>query len=312
MRSTHSLTVISLGGGVQSSVMSFMASGGAFGAIPDCAIFADTHWEPSTIYTHLDWLSRNLSFPLYVVDNGRSLREDAKALTNHSGNRGLIDLPLYLKGPARAGERNGQGDGMGRRQCAEHCKIRPVRRKIRELLGLSRGQRVPADTTVELWLGISTDEAIRMKTSSDRWIHNRYPLIAVGCPERTAWSGGRPATTNHWSVRPASAAPTSPARGGPRRSAVGLSCLPRWWRSTPTYGASWPSPRSPTCILDTCLLPRPSTLMRQGCELLGTRTASATSARVTVASDGTLRGGKAGLRLAVLFRMWYTLRYSIS
>ena len=55
-----------------------------------------------------------------------------------------------------------------------------VCRKIRELLGLSMGQRVPADTTVELWLGISTDEAIRMKTSSDRWIHNRYPLIAVG------------------------------------------------------------------------------------------------------------------------------------
>ena len=180
MRSTCSLTVISLGGGVQSSVMALMASGGAFGQLPDCAIFADTHWEPPTIYTHLDWLSGNLSFPLYVVDNGRSLREDAKALTNHSGNRGLIDLPLYLKGPARAGERNGQGDGMGRRQCTEHYKIRPVRRKIRELLGLSMGQRVPADTTVELWLGISTDEAIRMKTSRDRWIHNRYPLIAVG------------------------------------------------------------------------------------------------------------------------------------
>ena len=193
MRSTYSLTVISLGGGVQSSVMALVASGGAFGQLPDCAIFADTHWEPPTIYTHLDWLSRNLSFPLYVVDNGRSLREDAKALTNHSGNRGLIDLPLYLKGPARAGERNGQGDGMGRRQCTEHYKIRPVRRKIRELLGLSRGQRVPADTTVELWLGISTDEAIRMKTSRDRWIHNRYPLIEVGMSRKDCleWWEGR-------------------------------------------------------------------------------------------------------------------------
>ena len=38
-------------------------------------------------------------------------------------------------------------------------------------------QRVPAGTTVELWLGISTDEAIRMKTSRDGWITNRYPLI---------------------------------------------------------------------------------------------------------------------------------------
>ena len=306
MRSTHSLTVISLGGGVQSSVMSFMASGGAFGAIPDCAIFADTHWEPSTIYTHLDWLSRNLSFPLYVVDNGRSLREDARALTNHSSNESFIDIPVYLKGT------DGSGDGMGRRQCAEHYKVRPIRRKIRELIGLMKRQRIPSGATVELWLGISTDETIRMKTSRDRWIHNRYPLIEVGMSRKDCLEWGRPATTSRWSAPPAPAAPTSPARGGPRRSAVGLSCLPRWWRSTPTYGASWPSPRSPTCILDACLLPRPSTSMRQGCELLGTRTASVMSARVTVASDGTLRGGKAGLRLAVLFRMWYTLRYSIS
>ena len=187
MRSTYSLTVISLGGGVQSSVMALMASGGAFGQLPDCAIFAATHWEPPTIYTHLDWLSRNLSFSLYVVDNGRSLREDAKALTNHSGNESFIDIPVYLKGT------DGSGDGMGRRQCAEHYKIRPVRRKIRELLGLSRGQRVPADTTVELWLGISTDEAIRMKTSRDRWIHNRYPLIAVGMSRKDCleWWEGR-------------------------------------------------------------------------------------------------------------------------
>ena len=180
MRSTHSLTVISLGGGVQSSVMALMASGGAFGQLPDCAIFADTHWEPPTIYPHLDWLAERLAFPLYIVDNGRSLREDAKALTNHSGNRGFIDLPLYLKGPARAGVRNGQGDGMGRRQCTEHYKIRPVRRKIRELLGLSRGQRVPAETTVELWLGISTDEAIRMKTSRD-------PVDTQSLPTDRGW-----------------------------------------------------------------------------------------------------------------------------
>ena len=108
MRTSLSLTVISLGGGVQSSVMALMASGGALGPMPDYAIFADTHWEPPTIYTHLEWLAGNLAFPLHVVDNGRSLREDAKALTNHSGNRNFVDLPVYLKGS------HGQGDGMGR------------------------------------------------------------------------------------------------------------------------------------------------------------------------------------------------------
>ena len=178
MYTTHSLTVISLGGGVQSSVMALMASGGAFDPMPDCAIFADTHWEPPSIYTHLEWLAARLAFPLYIVDNGRSLREDAKALTNHSGSRSFVDLPVYLKG------HDGEGDGMGRRQCTEHYKIAPVRRKMRELLGLSKGQRVPSGTAVELWLGISTDEVVRMKPSRDRWIENRYPLIEAGLSRR--------------------------------------------------------------------------------------------------------------------------------
>ena len=149
MQPTHSLTVISLGGGVQSSVMALMASQGAFDAIPDCAIFADTHWEPPSLYTHLDWLAERLGFPVYVVDNGRSLREDVKTLTNHSGNRSFVDLPLYLKG------RDGGSDGMGRRQCTERYKIRPIQRKIRELLGLTKGQRVPSSwnwaVTSALW-----------------------------------------------------------------------------------------------------------------------------------------------------------------
>ena len=93
MRFTHSLTVISLGGGVQSSVMALMASQGAFDAIPNCAIFADTHREPPTTYTHLDWLSKHLNFPLYVVDNGRSLREDAKAQTQWNS----LSIPWSLR-----------------------------------------------------------------------------------------------------------------------------------------------------------------------------------------------------------------------
>ena len=50
------LTVINLGGGVQSSVMALMAGEGTFDPTPDCAIFADTRWEPPSIYSHLDWL----------------------------------------------------------------------------------------------------------------------------------------------------------------------------------------------------------------------------------------------------------------
>ena len=174
MDSSPTLTVISLGGGVQSSVMALMAGEAAFDRVPDCAIFADTHWEPPSVYEHLEWLSARLPFPTYVVDNGRSLREDVRALTSHSGHRNYVDIPVFLKGS------EGESDGIGRRQCTENYKVKPIRRRIRELLGLRRGQRVPPGVSVEVWLGISTDEAIRMKTSRDRWITNRYPLIEAG------------------------------------------------------------------------------------------------------------------------------------
>ncbi len=65
---------------------------------------------------------------------------------------------------------DGDSDGIARWRCTTNYKIRPIRRRIQEMLGLKRRQRVPAGTTVELWLGISSDEAISMKTSRDRWI----------------------------------------------------------------------------------------------------------------------------------------------
>ena len=55
-----------------------------------------------------------------------------------------------------------------------------IHRRIRELLGFEPRQRVPSGTTVDLWLSISTDEAVRMKDSRDRWTENRYPLIEAG------------------------------------------------------------------------------------------------------------------------------------
>ena len=91
-----------------------MASEGAFGRIPDCAIFAETRWEPPSIHSHINWLAEQINLPLYVVDNGRSLCEGTRALTNHSDSLNYVDIPGYLKG------RNGQSGGIGRRQCTQH------------------------------------------------------------------------------------------------------------------------------------------------------------------------------------------------
>ena len=246
MKPEPSLTVISLGGGVQSSVMALMANEGAFDRIPDCAIFADTRWEPPSIYEHLAWLRDRLSFPLYVVDNGRSLREDVKALTNHSDSRNYVDIPVYLKG------RDGEGDGIGRRQCTDNYKIRPIRRRIREMLGLRPRQRVPAGTTVELWLGISTDEAIRMKTSRDRWMTNRYPLIEAGMSRSDCLSWWQE-RTGPWNALPASPAPSSPGGGGWRPNGGGRNYSPRRWRLTPGCGTGWRMSKSHTCTPCGCL-----------------------------------------------------------
>ena len=106
MESPPTLTVISLGGGVQSSVMALMASRGAFDRIPDCAIFADTRWEPPSVYEHIEWLEGRLRFPLTVVDNGRSLREDVKALTSPLGPPQLRGHPRLPEGTTRRGRRH--------------------------------------------------------------------------------------------------------------------------------------------------------------------------------------------------------------
>ena len=276
MDSPPTLTVLSLGGGVQSSVMALMASRGAFDRIPDCAIFADTRWEPPSVYEHIEWLEDQLSFPLYVVDNGRSLRDDVKALTNHSGSRSYVDIPVYLKGS------DGEGDGIGRRQCTDNYKVRPIRRRIREMLGLRPRQRLPSGTTVELWLGISTDEAIRMKTSRDAWITNRYPLIEAGMSRKDCadWWAARYDRPLERSA--ASPAPTSPAIAGWRPSAGGRSCSPRRWRSTPGCVKGWPYGRRPTCIRCGCPWTRRSHVTRRNWERTGSQTGLGMSARASV------------------------------
>ena len=108
MSAPPTLTVLSLGGGVQSSVMALMAGEGAFDSTPDCAIFAYTRWEPPGVYEHLQCPKDRLSFPLYVVDNRGTLHEDVKALTSHTRSRNYVNITVYLQG------REGEGDGIGK------------------------------------------------------------------------------------------------------------------------------------------------------------------------------------------------------
>ena len=62
---TIRLRVLSLGAGVQSTTLALMAAHGEIDPMPDCAIFADTGWEPSAMQGHLAWLMSGnvLPFP---------------------------------------------------------------------------------------------------------------------------------------------------------------------------------------------------------------------------------------------------------
>jgi hypothetical protein len=61
--------VLSLGAGVQSSVLLLMSCRGVLPRL-DHAVFADTGWEPAGVYAHLDWLrgeAEAAGIPLHVV-----------------------------------------------------------------------------------------------------------------------------------------------------------------------------------------------------------------------------------------------------
>lgn len=154
------LRVLSLGAGVQSTTLALMAARGEIEA-PDCAIFADTGDEPKAVYEHLAWLTSGvLPFPVHMTRCSRSLRT---ALT--AGDEDGARIPWHV----------GAG-GMGGRNCTRNWKIRPIRRKMRELLGVGpRGYIAP--DSIESWIGISTDEIERIKPSGARFIHNRHILI---------------------------------------------------------------------------------------------------------------------------------------
>jgi 3'-phosphoadenosine 5'-phosphosulfate sulfotransferase (PAPS reductase)/FAD synthetase len=163
------LRILSLGAGVQSSTLALMIEKGEVPMV-DAAIFADTMAEPKEVYDHLTWLEKQLSYPIYKVSGG-DLTQDSINNAEGKGRWNFVEVPLFTKNN-ETGKK-----GLLRRQCTSNYKIRPVNKKIRELLGLQKGEKRKQGTNVQLLMGISFDEIIRMKTNQIKWIENVYPLI---------------------------------------------------------------------------------------------------------------------------------------
>lgn len=212
---TPTLRLLSLGAGVQSTVLALMAAAGTLPGL-DGAIFADTGWEPRRVYDHLDRLSdvlKGAGIPLYRVSKG-NLRNDA--LDPHHRNASVpyfVRNPPYMvkepaawaacdhRGSPSADECGACGpdgmtpaawrdrpatlaerEGMGRRQCTSEYKLAPINRKVRELLGAAPPdfRRVPRGRVAEQWIGFSADEIGRVTDPRVSYLKHRYPLLDLG------------------------------------------------------------------------------------------------------------------------------------
>ena len=165
------LRILSLGAGVQSSTLALMIEKGEIPMV-HAAIFADVKGEPKAVTDWLEYLKTQITkFPIYTV-TWRDLKQDI--LDASKGNYKAFTAPFFTKN-LETGKK-----GMLRRQCTSDYKIKPVTQKIRELLGLAKGEKRKKGTEVELLMGISKDEVQRMKTNPLKYLHNQYPLVDMG------------------------------------------------------------------------------------------------------------------------------------
>lgn len=175
--------VISLGAGVQSTTMALMS---LFGELPQCEhwIFADTGEEPNEVYDHL-----------------RKLKAVAEqhGVKVHTTETVPLSVAMFVEGAIPAAGKNsyvsiptfGQKTYQ-QRQCTKYLKVLPIRRLARTMA-----------KRVEMWIGISTDEAHRMKPSGLKWLQHDWPLIEKrmsrgNCHEwlkRQGWSAPKSACT---------------------------------------------------------------------------------------------------------------------
>lgn len=159
----------------------------------DAAIFADTGWESQAVYDNVEFLKKETEragIPLYVVSCGRRIHDDAVMSQVRGVKKGELrwaSMPLHTQAPDGT-------KGIIRRQCTQEYKIAPIKKKLRELLGLKYRQHANRHVQIEQWFGIGVDETRRMRLSQDHWIINRYPLVqdcdpAFGRAGSVAWLG---------------------------------------------------------------------------------------------------------------------------
>jgi hypothetical protein len=149
--------------------MALMFAKGELTPMPDLAIFADTQAEPESVYEWLGKLEPLLPYPVIRATKG-SLLENIESSVK--GGR-FAGVPFFTESK--------RGIGMLRRQCTQEYKLRPIKKALREFLGIGYHKHFPKKKIkVSQCIGISTDESLRMKPAREAWIEHRWPLIEAG------------------------------------------------------------------------------------------------------------------------------------
>lgn len=153
--------VISLGAGTQSSALLLLAIDDALPddyARPELAIFADTGSEPTEVYAWLEHLRELADGSGVEIETVRHARDVDLA---DEAARWIPSFTLEHDGSR----------GMASRYCTSDWKVRPVKRAARAHMEAHDADRI------DLLIGMSLDEADRMKPSGTKYLTHRYPLI---------------------------------------------------------------------------------------------------------------------------------------
>jgi len=145
----------SYGGGVQSTAIACLVTNGTL-PVPDIVVMADTGREASIVWRYL---REHVSPLLKTVGCVVETAEHSLATVDLYSFSGKLLIPAYTK----------RGDKMG--QLPTYCSVEWKRRVVRRYLR-QRGVK-----KCDLWIGITTDEAHRVKDADVAWITHRWPLI---------------------------------------------------------------------------------------------------------------------------------------
>lgn len=182
MERNPDLTVLSMGGGIQTSAIAEMIVAGDLPLV-DVAIFADTGNEGSGTYDQIEYLRDRLG--AVGVDLITVRRSEEGIISDAFNGARFAAIPLFIQ--KADGKR-----GRLRRQCTREYKTEIIEKAVRRIL-VDRDLAVVYKRSghdyvkrnegvfVDMILGISKDEAVRrMSDNPVPWITNTYPLVDLG------------------------------------------------------------------------------------------------------------------------------------